>query len=77
MVSYIPDPRWMLDRDDSPWYPSVRLYRQGPEARWGPVLKRVAADVSARAQAPRALLEGHSTEAMAVTMSATEAQSCQ
>ena len=77
MVSYIPDPRWMLDRDDSPWYPSVRLYRQGPDAGWGPVLKRVAADVSARTQAPRALLEGHSTEAMAVTMSATEAQSCQ
>jgi Flp pilus assembly protein TadD len=77
MVSYIPDPRWMLDRDDSPWYPSVRLYRQGPDARWGPVLKRVAADMSARAQVPRALLEGHSTEAMAVTMSATEAQSCQ
>jgi tetratricopeptide (TPR) repeat protein len=37
--------RWLLDRDDSPWYPSVKLYRQGPDREWRPVLSRVAEDL--------------------------------
>ena len=40
-----PDWRWLLDRDDSPWYPSVKLYRQGIDRQWLPVLERVAADL--------------------------------
>jgi hypothetical protein len=31
-VAYAPDFRWMLDREDSPWYPTMRLFR---EKRWG------------------------------------------
>jgi len=38
-----PDWRWLLGRDDSPWYPSVRLFRQGEERAWQPVLQAVAA----------------------------------
>jgi tetratricopeptide (TPR) repeat protein len=38
--------RWLLDRDDSPWYPSVTLYRQDESQRWEPVLRRVAADLT-------------------------------
>lgn len=34
---------WFLDRDDSPWYPSVRLFRQTNRGDWRPVLKTVAA----------------------------------
>ena len=30
--------RWLYDRDDSPWYPTVRLYRQQGEGPWGPIL---------------------------------------
>ncbi len=53
MLPVFPDPRWMLDRADTPWYPSARLYRQGPEGRWDPVLKAVARDLSAlMAKAP-------------------------
>lgn len=37
------DWRWLLDRDDSPWYSSVRLFRQEQPNAWGPVLERVAA----------------------------------
>jgi hypothetical protein len=28
LLSHIPDWRWLLDREDSPWYPSIKLYRQ-------------------------------------------------
>ena len=35
--------RWLLDRDDSPWYPSLRQFRQGATRTWDPVIGRVAA----------------------------------
>jgi len=34
--------RWLRDRDDSPWYPSVRLFTQAQRGDWGGVLERVA-----------------------------------
>ena len=37
--------RWLLGRDDSPWYESVKLYRQGEDRQWVPVLERVARDL--------------------------------
>ena len=40
--------RWMVDRADSPWYPSVRLYRQSNDRNWYPVMRRVANDLRAR-----------------------------
>ena len=45
LLPYVPDWRWLLERDDSPWYPSVRLYRQSQRGQWGPVLERVARDL--------------------------------
>jgi Flp pilus assembly protein TadD len=33
--------RWLLDRPDSPWYPSLRIFRQGPERSWLPVVTRL------------------------------------
>ncbi|HNX94448.1 MAG TPA: tetratricopeptide repeat protein [Holophaga sp.] len=44
LASY-PDWRWMLNREDSPWYRSVKLYRQGEVRAWVPVLERVAQDL--------------------------------
>ena len=41
LLPYCPDYRWMLGRDDSPWYPSMRLYRQERPSHWGPVIERV------------------------------------
>ncbi len=41
------DWRWLLERDDSPWYPSVKLYRQSTAGDWGGVLARVRADLNA------------------------------
>ena len=41
-----PDWRWLLDRDDSPWYPSMRLFRQSRIGEWGPVVERIAEALS-------------------------------
>lgn len=38
--------RWLLDRDDSPWYPTARLFRQSAPGDWGPVVERVRAELS-------------------------------
>jgi hypothetical protein len=35
------DWRWMAGRDDSPWYPSMRIFRQKPGAGWAPVVDEV------------------------------------
>lgn len=40
---------WMLERRDSPWYPSLTLYRQQQYRDWSPVLQRVRADLLALA----------------------------
>lgn len=40
---------WLLDRDDSPWYPSATLYRQPQFGQWEPALEAVARDLSALA----------------------------
>jgi len=43
LVSYAPDWRWLLDREDSPWYPTMRLFRQRTRRDWAEVLGRVHA----------------------------------
>lgn len=41
------DWRWMHEGQDSPWYPSARIYRHGPQRNWGEMLDRVEADLAA------------------------------
>ncbi len=43
MLPHAPDWRWLLDRDDSPWYSSIRLFRQERPGEWAGVIERVAA----------------------------------
>jgi tetratricopeptide (TPR) repeat protein len=45
LLSSNADWRWLLDRDDSPWYRSVKLYRQQTIGDWRGVVARVAADL--------------------------------
>ena len=40
------DWRWMLERSDSPWYPSLKLYRQAKPGDWAPVIAAAAADLT-------------------------------
>ncbi len=47
MTPFSPDWRWLLGRDDTPWYPTMRLYRQPREKDWASVMARVAQDVAA------------------------------
>lgn len=47
----VPDWRWMFDRDDSPWYPSMTLYRQQRQGEWPDAFARIAADLAAMAAA--------------------------
>ena len=41
LLNYIPDFRWMLDREDSPWYPNARLFRQPKVDDWNSVIKKI------------------------------------
>lgn len=41
MLPYSPDWRWMLGTEDTPWYPSMRLFRQNVPGQWTDVFKRV------------------------------------
>jgi tetratricopeptide (TPR) repeat protein len=43
LLPFAPDFRWMLHRDDSPWYPSMRLFRQASPGDWEGVMRKVAA----------------------------------
>lgn len=45
LLPFAPDWRWLLNRNDSPWYPSMTLYRQSSRDRWDDVLTRIAADL--------------------------------
>jgi len=42
LLPNVPDWRWMLDRADTPWYPSMQLFRQQARGAWGDVLNTVA-----------------------------------
>jgi tetratricopeptide (TPR) repeat protein len=42
LLSYVPDWRWLRDREDCPWYPTMRLFRQSRPGDWHELLQRVA-----------------------------------
>jgi hypothetical protein len=42
----IPDWRWQLQREDSPWYPTMRLFRQSRFGAWEDVFERLAAELA-------------------------------
>ena len=46
LLPKVPDYRWMLDRSDTPWYRSARLYRQSALGDWTDVLEEIIADLA-------------------------------
>jgi hypothetical protein len=45
ILPHTPDYRWLLDRDDSLWYPTVRLFRQDASREYAGVIMRVRAEL--------------------------------
>ena len=45
LVPFAPDWRWLLNREDSPWYPSMRLFRQRRRGDWAEVFERLTEEV--------------------------------
>ncbi len=45
-LKMVPDWRWMLDREDSPWYPTMRLFRQDRRGDWPGVFERMRIELT-------------------------------
>jgi tetratricopeptide (TPR) repeat protein len=45
-LSYCPEWRWLLDRSDSPWYPTMRLFRQSKPGNWTDVFQQIKSTLS-------------------------------
>jgi len=54
MVPFVPDWRWLLGRESSPWYPTLRLFRQPALGDWESVIKRITAELGRLAASRRA-----------------------
>jgi hypothetical protein len=52
LLPFAPDFRWLLDRTDSPWYPTMRLYRQPAIGDWETPLHRLRQELAAVASRP-------------------------
>jgi hypothetical protein len=49
LLSFVPEWRWLLKREDSPWYPNMRLFRQPARHDWQSVLEQVVRELNALA----------------------------
>jgi hypothetical protein len=47
MLPFVPDWRWMMEREDSPWYPTTRLFRQSAAGDWQTVVDRMGLAIKA------------------------------
>jgi tetratricopeptide (TPR) repeat protein len=81
MIPFAPDWRWLMDREDSPWYPTMRLFRQPEFGDWQSVLLRIHAELAALAGGdrtvltPRRLSESNSIQGTTKTVRTTETAS--
>jgi tetratricopeptide (TPR) repeat protein len=57
MLPFDPDWRWFVAREDSPWYPSMRLYRQPQPKDWPGVVQKLSADLERLIAGDRSVLE--------------------
>ena len=58
LLPFAPDWRWLLARNDSPWYPTMRLFRQPTAGDWASVFANVAGELRSFAQLARTVGEG-------------------
>jgi hypothetical protein len=50
LLAFANDFRWLKGRDDTPWYPSMKLYRQSRPMEWSDVVQRLVTDLGAFAR---------------------------
>jgi ADP-heptose:LPS heptosyltransferase len=50
LIPYSPDWRWLLDREDSPWYPTMRLFRQPKHGDWQSVVESLEVALAEKIQ---------------------------
>lgn len=48
LLPHVPEWRWLIDRDDSPWYPTMRLFRQSQPGDWAGMIARLASELARR-----------------------------
>ena len=53
LLAFAPDSRWMLERSDTPWYPTMQLFRQPAPGDWAGVFQEVRRALIARLAQPR------------------------
>ncbi len=53
MLSFAPDWRWLQQREDSPWYPTMRLFRQQEPGDWQPVFEKMRASIGSLTKGER------------------------
>lgn len=53
LLPFAPDWRWLLDREDSPWYPTMRIFRQQRPGDWQEVIERVRRELRSISAAGR------------------------
>jgi tetratricopeptide (TPR) repeat protein len=46
LLPFVPDWRWMLDREDSPWYPTMKLFRQPQPCDWGSIIHLITENIN-------------------------------
>ena len=69
LLPYTPDYRWLLDRDDSPWYPTARLFRQRETRDYAEVIDRVRTELMAMVAA---FASGEAVAATAVRIASAD-----
>ena len=52
LLPFVPDWRWMLERSDTPWYPTMRLFRQTTLGNWIPTLEHVKTELQQQVEQP-------------------------
>ncbi|MBF0423564.1 MAG: tetratricopeptide repeat protein [Magnetococcales bacterium] len=58
LLPFVPDWRWLLQRDDTPWYPTLRLFRQPRPGDWNTVIRRVVEALRLERQETAGVREG-------------------
>ena len=78
LLPWVTDWRWLLDREDNPWYPTMRLFRQKKGEDWSEIIARVVSELEAVARGEQGPLtpfraEGERRAAQAAAIMAAEA----